>query len=81
MKPAVRSLKAFNGDQLFAVNGWQEADTGIDRTVDDAVAVSCQLTQNDRARPAVAFGTSLLRASATRYVAQVLEHGRRGRQP
>ena len=79
MQHPVWGLQALNGDQFLAVEGGEEADAGIDRTILDMPRVGGQLTEHHRARSAVAFGTSLLGAGAAGAVAQILQHRRGGR--
>src|SRR5215468_7642742 len=74
MQRSIRRRQALHSDEFRAVDGGQEADAGIDRTILDLPSVRGQLPEHYRARSAVAFGTSLLGAGAPRAVAQILQH-------
>src|SRR5262249_4937884 len=81
VKLTIRCLKTLDGNQFFTVDGWQEANAGIDSAVFNAATVWRQVAQNHGTSPAITFGTAFLRPRAACKISQVLQHGDSRRHP
>jgi hypothetical protein len=76
MQAPLGGFEAFHGDELLAVEDWQEQDAGVDGLV--AKPVARRLAEHHRAGAAVALRAALLRAGLALLDAQVLQHGHVG---
>ena len=70
-------LEVFNADQLFAMQGRDECQAGIEAAIAQAFSallVSMQLTNNHRAGAAITAGTAFLGAGFVQVLTQVIEY-------
>ena len=74
MQPRSGRRQAFYGNQLLAIDRWQELYAGVDGLERQIVAVAIDFGNNNRARTAVAFGAAFLGAFAAQIFAQKLQH-------
>ena len=70
----ISASQTFDRNEFFAIQGWQELNTGIDCAHPDRLPVVIQLGDHNRTGTAVTFGATLFRTRTTQVFAQVLQH-------
>ncbi len=78
MQPAIAAAEALDRDEFLAVQRGQELDAGIDGFQSKVVAFTIEFREHDRARTAVALGTTLFRTGPVQVLAKELQHRSRG---